>query len=301
MNMIWFRRFTEPPPDALQLICFPHAGGAASTYAPLSRQLTGTFDVLSVQYPGRQDRRGEAPADGILDLAGRIADELGDAVHDRPYAFFGHSMGALVAYETTRILQSRSMPAPVRLFLSGRGAPGPMTNPHDQLHDDLAILSAVRTLGGTDASVLDDPELVEMVLPALRADYGALASYRWQPGAALNVPVTVLLGDSDPVVPVASVAGWARHTDEESETLVFSGGHFYLSERLDEVCAAVVGRLTTLTGGNGGISDPGSSGSFSGGSDADTRRPQTTSSSGAPAPAGEPGGRHQRTAGRPVA
>ncbi|MFI1563536.1 thioesterase II family protein [Streptomyces sp. NPDC020490] len=300
MDTRWFRRFGEPLPAACRLICFPHAGGSATAYAPLSRKLSGTLDVLAVQYPARQDRRAEPPANGILGLAARIAEAL--TPHTRqPYAFFGHSMGALVAYETARILDHGSVPPPVRLFLSGRGAPGPTPDPHDRLTDDAAILAAVRKLGGTDASVLDDPELLDMVLPALRADYGALASYRWQPGPALNTPVTVLVGDADPVVPVASVAGWARQTRQDDEVLVFAGGHFYLSERLDQVTAVLTTRLRPSTGGSSGIQGSGPVGGVSGRAQAGPRGPQTACGAGAAPAAGEPGGGDQRTAGRAVA
>ncbi|MET9801170.1 alpha/beta fold hydrolase [Streptomyces sp. NPDC006368] len=300
MDNTWFRRFAEPAPDAPALVCFPHAGGAASAYAPLARLLAGRLDVLAVQYPGRQDRRGEAPAGGILDLAAAVAERLPDGT-GRPYAFFGHSMGALVAYETARILGGRSVPAPVRLFLSGRGAPGTGPNRHDRLGDDRAILAAVRVLGGTDASVLDDPELVDMVLPALRADYGALASYTWQPGPALDIPITVLVGDSDPVVPVSSVAGWAQQTRLDNDVRVFTGGHFYLSDQLAEVAGTIVGHLETRHGGRSGIQDSGPAGSIGGRTDTGSRGVQAARGARSPAPAGEPGGGHQRTAGRTLA
>ncbi|WP_175408013.1 thioesterase II family protein [Streptomyces sp. TRM64462] len=303
MDTRWFRRFDEALPDAPRLICFPHAGGSASVYAPLARLLSGPLEVLAVQYPGRQDRRTEAPATSVTDLAARIAERLeaGGVTGERPYAFFGHSMGALVAYESARALQSRSAPAPARLFLSGRSAPGPRPDRHDRLHDDAAILAAVRALGGTDASVLDDPELVDMVMPALRADYGALASYAWRPGPALNAPLTALVGDSDPVVPVASVSGWARHTTGDDEVLVFAGGHFYLTERLHDVGAVVADRLRALTGGASGIQDSGPAGSDGGRTDTGTGGPQAARGPRTAAAAGEPGGRHQRTAGRALA
>ncbi|MEV5342380.1 alpha/beta fold hydrolase [Streptomyces sp. NPDC052676] len=300
MDTRWFRRFGEPLPEAPRLLCFPHAGGAASAYAPMARALSPAVDVVAVQYPGRQDRRTEDPADGILDLATRIADGLQAADH-RPVAFFGHSMGALVAYETARVLQRRDARAPMRLFLSGRGAPGPDPNRHDRLADDAAILAAVRNLGGTDASFLDDPELLAMVLPTLRADYGALAAYRWQAGPALNTPITVLVGDSDPVVPVESVDGWARETRQDNEVLVLAGGHFYLSERLDEVCAIVTGRLTTLSGGSSGIPDSRSVGGISRRTQTGAGRTQAASGPRDAAAAGEPGGGHQRAAGSAVA
>ncbi|MFJ8749869.1 thioesterase II family protein [Streptomyces sp. NPDC102441] len=244
MDTTWFRRFDAPVPKAPRLICLPHAGGSASAYAPLSRKLSGVLDVLAVQYPARQDRLAEPAADSILDLATRIADRLAAVADGRPYALFGHSMGALVAYETARILRSRRTPPPARLFLSGRGAPGPDPERQDRLRSDAEILAAVRSLGGTGTAVLDNRELLDLVLPALRADYGAMASYRWQDGPVLDIPFTVLVGDVDPVAPVSSAAGWAQHTDRGHEVLEFAGGHFYLSERLAEVSAVVVSRLT---------------------------------------------------------
>ncbi|QXE37673.1 alpha/beta fold hydrolase [Streptomyces sp. GMY02] len=251
MNSQWFRRFGEAGSGGVRLICFPHAGGSASVYVPLSRLLSsrpdsdvggsdsGSVDVLAVQYPGRQDRRNETPPAGIVELAERIAEELGTA-DGRPYAFFGHSMGALLAHETARALVTRGAPAPVRLFLSARGAPTPYPNRHDVLADDQEILAAVRSLGGTGASVLADPELVEMALPALRADYRALASYRWSGGAPLDIPMTVLAGRDDPVVAVEDAARWREFTRAGYELEVFPGGHFFLDQHLDAVAGLVL-------------------------------------------------------------
>jgi surfactin synthase thioesterase subunit len=237
MDSQWFRRFGQDGGhggQGVRLICFPHAGGSAGVYVPLIRLLSPRVDAVAVQYPGRQDRRLESPAPGIVALAESIASGLRDAA-DRPYAFFGHSMGALLAYETARVLRTRGATAPVRLFLSGRGAPGPGGNPHDQLPDDQAILAAVRSLGGTGNAVLDDPELVEMALPVLRADYRALAAYRWLPGEPLDVPITVLTGRDDPVVPPAEAARWAEFTRSECVVETFPGGHFYLDQYVGAV------------------------------------------------------------------
>lgn len=301
MDTTWFRRFGEPVPMVPRLVCMPHAGGSASVYAPLARKLSEALDVLAVQYPARQDRRAEPPADSILDLATRIADRLAAMADDRPYALFGHSMGALVAYETARILQNGSTPPPTRLFLSGRGAPGPTPARHDQLEGDAEILAAVRSLGGTGTAVLDDRELLDMVMPALRADYGALASYRWQDGPVLNIPLTVLVGDADPVAPVASAAGWARQTDQDNEVLVFSGGHFFLNERLHEVSTVVLSRLTAVTGGSSGIPGSGPIGGIAGGTSAGPGGPQAAGRARSAASPCEPGGGDQRTAGRALA
>ncbi|WP_066946677.1 thioesterase II family protein [Streptomyces lushanensis] len=251
MDTKWFRRYDRTDAVDLgrpRLICFPHAGGAASAYAGLSRQLSPYLDVFAVQYPGRQDRRHETPERGIASLAGRVAQRLLEGTAG-PYALFGHSMGALVAYETARALQQCGAPAPVRLFVSGRGVPGTTVGPHDQLDSDAAILAAVRNLGGTDAGVLDDPELVAMALPALRADYGALASYRWAPDPVLQTPVSVFVGADDPVVPVEAARAWSERTALDSETLVFPGGHFYLGGQLDKVAEAIVDRTAVRPAG----------------------------------------------------
>ncbi|MGW0494307.1 thioesterase II family protein [Streptomyces sp. NPDC003007] len=251
MDGQWFRRFGDPDPDALRLICFPHAGGAASAYQPLSRLLRPHVEVRAVQYPGRQDRRLETPVADIGELAATVARKLEDEAEAEaragrpgdtgtPFAFFGHSMGALVAYETARILEGRGARPPRRLFLSARGAPGPRRSPHDVPADDDAILAAVRRLGGTGVALLDDPELVDMVLPALRADYAALAAYSWTPGEPLHTPVTVLCGDADPVVSVEEAAGWRAFTHAETEVRVFPGGHFYVDQRLDDVAGVVL-------------------------------------------------------------
>ncbi|MEU1003523.1 thioesterase II family protein [Streptomyces tibetensis] len=240
MDGQWFRRFGDPEPEALRLICFPHAGGAASAYLPLSRLLRPHVEVRAVQYPGRQDRRLETPVADIGELASVVARKLQDEETAAPYAFFGHSMGALIAYETARILEERGARPPRRLFLSARGAPGPRRSPHDVLPDDEAVLAAVRRLGGTGVALLDDPELVAMVLPALRADYAALAAYSWTPGEPLHTPVTVLCGDADPVVSVEEAAGWRAFTRAETEVRVFPGGHFYVDQRLDDVAEVVL-------------------------------------------------------------
>ncbi|MEV4437387.1 alpha/beta fold hydrolase [Streptomyces sp. NPDC049555] len=226
-------------------MCFPHAGGAASAYVALSRALAPAVDVLAVQYPGRQDRHQEPAVDDIGRLADRLAQEVTAAVagDGRPYAFFGHSMGAVLAYETARRLEQRSLPGPERLFLSGRGAPRALPNPHDQVRTDAHVLAAIRRLGGTTGGVFQDPDLLAMVMPALRADYRAIGEYAWTPGAALNVPFTVLVGDSDPVVTVVEAEEWAGFSAGRTDVRVFSGGHFYLDHHVGAVAEVVAEAL----------------------------------------------------------
>ncbi|MFI6644590.1 thioesterase II family protein [Streptomyces sp. NPDC050504] len=246
MDSTWFRRFTADTGNGTRLVCFPHAGGSATAYAPLAHALSADFDVVAVQYPGRQERYAEEPFAAMAPLVEAVAGQLaGGLAADpgRPYALFGHSMGALVAFETARLLDRDGPAAPRRLFLSGRGAPSVRAGVRHAPRGDAELVAEVRGLGGTDQSLLDDPDVLEMVLPALRADYLALATYRWDGGAPLAAPITALVGESDPMVPVDEVRGWRERTSGDFSLQVFPGGHFYLADDVDRVAAAVTGGL----------------------------------------------------------
>lgn len=245
----WFRRYDNTEADgatAPRVFCFPHAGGAASAYLPLSRALAPRVDAVAVQYPARQDRHREPAATSLTDLAATIAERLAQSLgDDRPYALFGHSMGALLAHETAHHLGRLEAPAPAHLFLSGRGAPVEGPWPSDQIEGDEALLAEIRRLGGTGGGVLEAPELLEMVLPALRADYRALSTYRWIPGPLLDTPITVLVGTDDPVVPQEAAAGWLGYTTKPGKLHVFPGGHFYLDTHTAPVADLIATTLST--------------------------------------------------------
>lgn len=230
----WFRGFQQGPDDGARLLCFPHAGGSASSFRPLSARLAPHAEILAVQYPGRQDRRRERPAATIEELADRIHAALSTRP-DRPTALFGHSMGALVAYEVARRLDE----APAILFVSGRRAPSLRRPETSNRRDDAGLLAELKRLSGTDERLLGDEELLAMILPALRADYEALDAYRPAETAPLSCPVTALVGDADPVTSVQDAERWADHTKGPFELRVFPGGHFYLEAHADGVASAV--------------------------------------------------------------
>ncbi|MER5852447.1 alpha/beta fold hydrolase [Streptomyces sp. NPDC002012] len=240
----WLRRFGPATEGALRLVCFPHAGGGASSFHSFARALGPQVEVLAVQYPGRQDRRHEPPLPRLSELADRTAQALLASPGGAPYALFGHSLGALVAYETARRLD-RAGATPHRLFVSARCAPTTGPGPTDQLADDAALLAEVRRLGGGDA--LDDPEVQTLALPALRADYQALRSYTWQDGPGLRCPVTAMAGTEDPLCAPGDVTDWLRLSVVPGRSRVFPGGHFYLQDRVTEVARAVMTDLGRRT------------------------------------------------------
>ncbi|OEV04861.1 thioesterase II family protein [Streptomyces oceani] len=230
---LWCRRF-HPAPEANQrLVCFPHAGGSASFYFPVSAALSSTVDVVAVQYPGRQDRRTEPGVDSIEILADQIAEVL-QGWDDRPTTFFGHSMGAVVAFEVARRLEESGSRV-TRIFASGRRAPSRLRDEQVHKKDDDGIVAELRAMAGTDPQILGDEELLRMILPAIRSDYTAIETYAAPEDRTVAAPISAFVGDDDPKTTVEEAADWERHTTAECELRVFGGGHFYLADRSAEV------------------------------------------------------------------
>ncbi|GHH30412.1 thioesterase II family protein [Streptomyces rubradiris] len=242
----WLRRFS-PAGDAMSLlVCLPHAGGSASFFFPLARALAPEVDVLAVQYPGRQDRHHEPSIDNLPELADRITDAV-RLVDDRPLALFGHSMGALLAYEVALRLAADGLPAPSRLFVSGRRAPSRYRDDRFHLSSDGDVLAHLRRLGGPGSTALDDPEIRAMALPLIRNDYRAVETYRHDPSAVLDCPVTVLTGDRDALVSPEEAHAWAGHTTGPTDVVTLPGGHFYLADQNEQVVALLRRRLAAVT------------------------------------------------------
>ncbi|MER0242931.1 alpha/beta fold hydrolase [Streptomyces sp. HSW2009] len=233
---LWLRRFHPAPAAPARLVCFPHAGGSASFYFPVSAALASDADVVAIQYPGRQDRRHEPNVEDLNALADRIAPVVAP-LFDRPVVFFGHSMGAVLAFEVARRLQGDGH-VPAKLFASGRRAPSTRRAENVHQRDDDGIVAEMKAMSGTDAQVLGDEELLRMVLPAIRSDYRAIETYA-PVETTVDCPITALVGDADPKTTIPEAEAWGGHTTAEFATEVFGGGHFYLSPRAAEVIALV--------------------------------------------------------------
>jgi pyochelin biosynthetic protein PchC len=240
----WLRRYHEGADTRPTLVCFPHAGGAATFFFPLSQLLSADVNVLAVQYPGRQARRTEPCLTRIEDLADQVREVLA------PYgsvALFGHSMGAIAAFEVARRMRDEGVET-TRLLVSGRSAPSRQVRTDLHTWDDDRIIAELRKLSGTDSRLLGDEEMMREALPVLRADYTAIESYRCPADAGLSCPVSVLLGDSDERVPVESALAWRDHTTGGFDSQVYPGGHFYLAEHR----VSVSSRIRTLLRGDAG-------------------------------------------------
>lgn len=235
----WTMSFNPGRDKRFRLVCFPHAGGSAGAVFPLVRAAPPGLEVVGVQYPGRQWRRTEPAATGIHGLARGAADAL-LAERELPTAVLGHSMGALVAFETVRLLEDERPGAVGHLFASGSRAPScPAFEVRPERWSDERIIADLRALGGTGDQLIADEEGLRSALPALRDDYRALAGYRSPPGARVRAPLTVLVGRDDPRAGPEHTPGWQRHTDAAFDFRVFPGGHFFLNENAAELLELV--------------------------------------------------------------
>jgi surfactin synthase thioesterase subunit len=238
----WIRRFVPGPEAGARLICLPHAGGSASYYFSLSQALAPRIEVLAVQYPGRQDRRKEPFIDNIPELADKIYEALAPW-SDRPFAFFGHSMGAVVALEVARRMRDGRGLSPVRLFASGRRAPNRYRQETVHLGSDPELVAELRRVGGTDPHWLENGELLATILPATRNDYYAIGTYVCAPAPPLDCPVSALVGDSDPQTTIDEAQAWREFGSRGFDLRVFPGGHFYLEACKAEVIEVITSAL----------------------------------------------------------
>jgi medium-chain acyl-[acyl-carrier-protein] hydrolase len=222
---------------ALRLFCFPYAGGGASVFRRWGAALPGV-EVRAIQLPGREARLREPPLHRLEPLLEILLDVLRPAL-DRPFAFFGHSMGAVIGYELARQLRREGGPMPRRLFVSGREAPHTPSERAYHTLPDPELRQALATLGGTPREVLEHDELMELLLPLLRADFSIIENYRYEPGQPLDCPITALGGTEDRGTPLPAVEGWVMHTCGGFEMHTLPGNHFFLHSGEEQVLQIV--------------------------------------------------------------
>ncbi len=236
----WVSTPKSNPGAALKIFCFPYAGVGASAYRMWLTAFPPDVEVSIVQPPRRESRFGEPSFSGVGALADAAAGALAPHL-SRPFVFFGHSLGALAAFEVTRRLRVRGAPLPLRLFVSSHRAPQ-RPNPHPNMHGlpDAALIDAVcRAYDGIPRIVLDTPELLAIMLPALRADLTAFETYRYAEEAPLACPISAFGGAADRRVSRDDLEAWSRQTTGPFRLRVFDGGHFYLQTHRDRVVASI--------------------------------------------------------------
>ncbi|RZS45021.1 pyochelin biosynthetic protein PchC [Herbihabitans rhizosphaerae] len=232
------RCYERRPGARLRLFCFPHAGGSASSFRTWPELLPADIETHAVQYPGRENRMRDPLVHRMDDLIAEIVDAV-IALDDLPFAFFGHSMGAAVAYETAVALRDRGARRPVHLFASAREAPHLARGGDVHLRDEDGICAEIGRLGGTAGEVLKQRELRDLIVPVVRNDYRLIETYLPTIGPPLDHPVTVLRGDVDPEVTEDEALGWKTVAGDRFEVVVFAGDHFFLVPARENVVELV--------------------------------------------------------------
>ena len=239
----WLLCRRRRPGAPLRLYCFPHSGGSAGEYLRWSDGLD-EVELWGIQPPGRGSRLDDPPLTSMTELVHAVVEEI-DVTG--PFAFVGHSLGALVAYETALALRRRGLPGPVALIPSAYAAPHLHRPGRPEHHlDGSALLDAIeREYGLLPPELHEDPELSELVLAGLRADLTVVAGYRAAPADPLTCPI-IAIGGLDDQETSPGIAAWADYTTDRFDLRMYPGGHFYFREQLDDVLDFLAGRLAEL-------------------------------------------------------
>lgn len=239
----WLRPYTGVDAPRVRLVCLPYAGGTAPAFRSWPTWLPPDVEVIAVQYPGRQDRFAEPCAGEMADLVTPIAQRLRHLT-DAPLVVFGHSMGASVAYEVTVELERLNGSSAVNLLVVSGNSP-PHRTDSDDTHQlsDAELIEEVRRHNSSFTEALESPELVELLLPMIRADYRVSETYLRTNPAPVSAPVLACGGDADPDVDAADLADWSVVASGAFDTMTFPGGHFYLADDEGSVVSALASRL----------------------------------------------------------
>lgn len=245
----WFVRVNPSVVDAsVRLICFPHSGAGASVYRKWASELRNV-EIYSAQLPGRENRISEKAIENIHVLVEELLAFM-NFIEGKPFILFGHSLGALIAYELVCALERRQGPQPKHLIVSAFRAPD-CVSLNKQLHnlnaDDFVM--ELKKYGGMSDEILSNLELMELLIPSIRGDFKVHETYKFPQNPELKTSITSIAGDNDNVVTVSQMFGWRNHTSGEYGHHTVSGGHFFIVESRKQ-CLQIVQSLIDDSAGD---------------------------------------------------
>ncbi len=212
----------------VRLFCFPYAGGGSSAYATWTSAISPDIELCPVQLPGREERFSDTPFTRLDALIEEVAGALMPYI-DVPFAFYGHSLGALIGFELTRCLRRKNAPLPIHLFVSGCPAPQfPVIDPPIHQLSETDFIQALRSLNGTPDAVLQNADLMRVLSPLLRADFALCETYTYRSEEPLAIPISAYGGLEDLRAPRESVEAWKVQTNNTFIMRMYSGDHFFL-------------------------------------------------------------------------
>jgi len=241
-SSLWFPALKSRQDAPLRLICFAYAGAGIAAFRAWPETLTEAIELRVAQLPGRGARLREDRFERMPPLIETLAETLHPLL-DRPFAFFGHSLGAIVAFEVARKLRGRSL-TPVHLFVSGHIAPH-LPNPAPLIHEfpDEEFLREIQSLNGMPQSVLNSKELLEIMLPVVRSDFSLLETYNYESQPPLGCPITAFGGLQDPRTSKSGLESWRTQTVETFDLVMLPGDHFFLDTARPLLLQALTRRL----------------------------------------------------------
>lgn len=239
----WFACPQPNPQAETRLFFFPYAGAGPSAFHQWCKEFPDTVEAHIVHYPGRGSRYNEPPIKKLSDLVEKIHQAI-QPLLDKPFIFFGHSMGGTIAFELTKNLKQNNSPQPLALFISASGAPH-IPNPNQLLHtlSDNEFLKSLKDLNGTPSEILNQPELMQLLLPTLRADFELIETYQYKSSTPIDPPIFALGGLDDPRVSRESIQAWATHTNSHFEAKFFKGDHFFINTAKESITHHIISSL----------------------------------------------------------
>ncbi len=235
-----FLNFTPKNQGQIRLVCFPFAGGAASTFRFWKDYTPENIELFAAQLPGREFRRKEQCLTHIDDVVKHLLPEI-KTLADKPLVFFGYSMGGLVAYELVKAMYQAGLKTPVKMIFAGRGEPIAVVQEKKIYHfSDADFIRHIASFGGTPDTVLNETNIMQYFLPILKADFQVLDTYETQPPFILNCPIHAYVGNRDTMVSVERVECWRHYTNAEFSMEVEQGGHFFMNDQRERFVPRVI-------------------------------------------------------------
>lgn len=225
---------------ALKLYCFPYAGGGARSYDGWQAMLDPLVQMATVELPGRGRNLARKPLESLMAIVEQLATVVLADAGRTPFAFYGHSMGALIAFELSRLLHARQAHMPVKLLVSGCSAPSVERTGKLHLMGDNELIERLRQYNGTPPEVLAHRELMELMLPIIRADFAVVETFRYRPSPELPIPIAALAGTGD-----GNLSTFEDWTKESRVCKIhwFEGDHFFIKKHRDAVLETINGEL----------------------------------------------------------
>lgn len=253
----WLRFSTGDSAPVVRLLCFPHAGGGASSFNGWRKALPGFIELVKAQLPGREDRREEAAHTRVDELIEELFPHV-DAMLDRPLILYGHSVGSLIAFELSRELCRRGRASPLALIVSSRRAPHRSLRTEHLLHSlpDEVLAARVEDLGGIPPGMLEDAKWRGHFLPRIRADLCLSDTYSYRAGARLEHPLHAFIGELDNLVVREDWEAWSEHAGGEFSRRILPGGHFFSKEGQAELISDVLRIIMTALSKPGALRAP---------------------------------------------